>query len=50
MFLKIPENWHIFCDVCNFWSRNWLAYRSLHFDEIATINAFSSSILYNVAH
>ena len=49
MFLKIPKNWHKFRDVCNFYPRNWLAHRILHFGEIATINAFSSSILYNVA-
>ena len=49
MFLKIPKNWHKFRDVCNFYPRNWLAHRILHFGEIATINAFSSLILYNVA-
>ena len=49
MFLKISEKWHIFCDVCNFCPRNWLEYRSLHFCEIATTNAFATSLLYNVA-
>lgn len=34
MFPKISKNWHKFRDVCNFYPRNWLAYRILRMGHL----------------